>query len=464
MTAPDTLSRSHGPFPNVARLGRFGPDAATRLTAASAQLRVAGAPDSAKRVVDIDREVTRGDYATLEALVDPQRAENELAAAQQPKVRLAHTVRNSLALVPLLLTWIALGFASQAYRAELQAHPDQSTKPFLLLWSQGFGSGFPSFTQVALGDFALLVLVLAATVWVHQAEGRATRTQDKAIDSLYGALDTLEVAVEQSIVPAPASAQEWAEAAQRIIAGAMEETRLLAQTSQQAIEEAGARLAGIQDQGRDFIAQFSREIQQTLAAVREDNEQFINRTATEARETLQHLVEQQMDPLLAQLSAMLAEFSRHQDAYRAATVDLSHGVTGVRESARELAESAHAYNEVADSVSRSLTAIETSQRDFTAQVTGSADSMATAARAMGEFHGTLTEMHDGVQGMATNVTAAGTTLEAVERRLADTSTALRDSTAALNRVTHDLRGTTRGWYGGHAPRRRLLAWPPFSRR
>jgi hypothetical protein len=462
MAVSDTLVSKSGSFPNVERLGRLGPEAATKLEAACAQLRDAGAPAAAARLAGIDREAGRAEYSVLERLAAPELAEDELAARRQRPVRLAHTLRNLSALVPLLLTWIALGLASRAYRDELQAHPGLSTKPFLLLWAQGFGSGFPSFAQVALADFAVLLLVLALTVWVHRVEGSASRVQTKAVDALYAALDTLEAAVEQGIVRAPASAQEWAEAAQRIIAGAMEETRLLAATSQQAIEQAGTRLAGIQDQGRDFIDKFSDEIRATLAAVREDNEQFIQRTAQEAQQTLKLLVEQQMDPLLRQVSAMVAEFGRRQDAYRTATADLTHGATGIREAARELVDSARAYNQAADSIGKNLTAIESSQRGFTAQVTGSADSMAAAARAMSEFQATLREMHASVQQMAANVTAASGALDAVERKLADTGTALSDSTAALNRATRDLRGTTRGYYG--KPTGRWRWWPRFGGR
>lgn len=463
MAVPDTLlvNNSDGSFPNVARLGgQLGPEAARQLTRACAQLRAAGAPASAGRLAGIDEQFDRVDYRVLEKLADPALAEDELAAARQHAVRLAHTSRNISALLPLVFTWIALGIAGWGYKDYLQTHPSQYTKPFLLLWEQGFGGGFLSFTAVATVDFALLIGVLALTVWVHRAEGSESRTRDSTLDTLYAALDMLEAAAEQNVVRAPTSAPEWAEAAQRIIGGAMEETRLLARTGQEAIEQASARLAGIQDQGRDFIGLYSAEIRETLRAVREDNEQFINRTAIEARETLQRLVEQQMDPLLRQLGSMLNEFSRHQETYRNATVDLASSAAGVREAARELIDSAQSYNNAADSMSKNIAAIESAQRDFTARVTSSADSMTTAATAMSEFHGALREMRDGVGQMAANITTASTTLEAVQRKLADTSTALSDSTSALNRATRDLRSAARGGTAG-TPRRRF--WP-FQRR
>ena len=110
-------------------------------------------------------------------------------------------------------------------------------------------------------------------------------------------------------------------------------------------------------------------------AVREQNEQFINRVARESRETLQRLVDQQMEPLLRQLNMMLIEFGRHQETYRAGVADLSQGVNSIKGSAEELAESARGYKGVADSISAHLKSVDTSQREFTSLVGTSASSM-----------------------------------------------------------------------------------------
>ena len=434
------------PFDKVKKLGKMGPEAAKRLGTAYKELQLAGAPDAARRVREIDNYVDKLDYSGLETLVDPELADEELAASRRRTVRRAHARRNIAALMPLLVTWIALGFASLAYEIELARHAADASKPFLLLWQQGFGHRwFPTFAEIAFIDFAILGIVLWLTALVHRAEGKEDTSRADVIHSLWTALNTLKVAVAESKPRPPATAEEWADSARRIIADAMEQTKLLAASGQQAINEASSKLSSIQDQGRDFIAQFSGEIQKTLVAVREQNEQFIIRTARESRETLQRLVEQQMEPLLNQLSTMLTEFGRHQETYRSGVADLSQGVNSIKRSAQELANSSQAYNSIADSITEHLKSIATSQKEFASQVTTSASSMHTAATAMSEVKDVLRTDLRGIREMQRNVTNASMHLEAVERNLAGTSTALDRSARALDQVTADLQAAI------HAP-------------
>ena len=434
---------SDGKFPRAADLGTLGQEAADKLRIAWTQLQDGGATAAAKRVGEIDGYIDTLDYSGLETRVDPDLASEELAAAHQAKVRGAHMWRNLIALVPLLVTWLALGLASREYRNELTRVPADATKPFLLLWEQGFGHHdwwYPTFAKIALVDFVILLMVLWQTWRVHQRENTEDRSRTEVMHSLWSALDALKVAVDQSRPRPPATAEDWADAARHIIADAMKQTKLLSESSKQAIEEASSRLSGIQDQGREFIAQFSTEIQRTLVSVREQNEQFIQQTARESQATLQLLVEQQMEPLLNQLSAMMAEFGRHQETYRAGIADLAQGVSIIKGSAQELAESARAYNGIADSITKNLESIATSQEKFASTVISSAASMESAATAMNGTKDVLrTELRDGVSQMAANVTAASRDLAAVEESLADTSKALDSATKALARVATDLR-------------------------
>jgi ABC-type transporter Mla subunit MlaD len=494
-------------FPNVARLGgAHSREAADRLSRACQQLDEAGASSAARRIAGIDGQVGKSDFAIIEALANPGLAADELGGALQRRARRLHAWRNGLALFPLLLTWLALGLAGLAYEVELARHPSLSTKPFLLLWEQGFGSHIPFFLIVALLDFALLGVVLGLTILVHAAETQESVRESEILETLYTAMDFLEVALKEVALQAPNTAQEWAaasqrwaEAVERIIEGAMEETRQIAQTGQKAITDASKELAGIQEQGRQYLQVYSEEVRTTLAAVRSDNEQFINRTATEARETLQRLVEVQMEPLLRQLADMLVKFGQHQETYRAGVADLSTGVGGIRDAARELVTSAKAYDRTADALATSLTGIEAAQKDYAAKVASSAQSMATAATAMGGFQGSMsglrdstqqlaadittaggevqrsvTDMRDSVRQMAADVTSASTDLEGVQRKLAGTSSSLdgtsgsldtttrslKDTADALDRVARELRrfsgsGTSGG---GRAPRRWYKPW------
>ena len=445
-------------FEKVEKLGAMGPAAAKQLRTAHRQLRDGGAPKAAGRLHEIDNYLDKLDYSGLESIVDPEQVEDELAASRQGRVRRAHIWRNTTALIPLLLTWVALSAASWEYAQDLNHHSGDSTQPFLLLWERGFGHHglwYPTFAKVAFVDFLILGIVLFLTVWVHRVESADDKSRTEVVHGLWAALNSLKVAIDASRPRTPATAEEWADAARSIIADAMEQTKLLTESGRQAIDEASSRLADLQDQGRDFIRQFSVEIQSTLVAVREQNEQFISRVTRESRETLQRMVEQQMEPLLQQLSTMLAEFGRHQETYRAGVADLSQGVNSIKGSAQELAESARGYRGVADSISAHLESIDTSQHEFTSLVGTSASSMQAAATAMGAVKDVLqTGLQNGVREMAYNVSEASKELEVIEKKLASTSTALDRSATNLNRAAANLSRPP----GGRRPR-----WHLFGR-
>ncbi len=444
---------SNDSFPRVAKLGSpLAERAATELGAACVQLRESGAPGAASRIEGIDSHVGTIDFGALEKLADPEGAADEIVASRQQRVRFLHTVRNICALAPLVFTWLALGLASVAYSSDLRAHPADSAQPFLFLWQQGFDGRYMTFFDAALVDVVLLALVIGLTCWVHVAEGKAARGQAEVIDDLYSALNTLAAAMEQPVVRPPASAEEWADAARRIITDAMEQTRLLAETSQRAIEEAGTRLSGIQGQGREFIERYSIEIQQTMRSVHEQNEQVIKQTASESRETLRRLVEQQMEPLLKQLSTMLAEFGTHQETYRTGISGLGQSVTSIQASSQELADSAHSYRESADMMNENLAKIARTQQEFNARISGSAASMQAAAAALDESKDVLQGMDEGVRRMSADIVAASRAMDTVQRNLASTTSALSDSAAALNKATRDL-----GSFRSDGSRRRR--WP-----
>lgn len=433
-------------FPRVANLGEWGQAAAGKLRVAYTHLQGAGATRAAGRLLEIDADISRLDYPALETRVDPDLANEELADSYRTKVRVAHMLRNIIALVPLLITWLALSWASREYRNELARVPSDSTKPFLLLWEQGFGQhGFfvPTFAEVALVDFGLIVLLVGLTGWVFQSEGRDEKTRSKVMHTLWTALAAVKIAVDQGAPRPPATAQEWADAARRIISEAMEQTRLLSESSRKAIEEASDRLEGIQDEGREFIKEYSAEIKATLVSVRQDNEEFVRMVASESRETLRLLVQQQMEPLLNQLRTMLGEFGHHQETYRTGISALANGVTSIKGSARDLAESARAHNNAAESITKNLESISVSQSKLASTLTSSTASMESAASAMGQIKDVLrTELRNGVKQMADNVTAASGHLTAIERNLAATSTALDSSSIALNRTAAELHRIT----------------------
>ncbi|MEV6495512.1 hypothetical protein AB0M20_43880, partial [Actinoplanes sp. NPDC051633] len=378
--APRQKVRADLPFEQVRLLGPHGAEAADKLAAAHAELTSRGADNDAVRLMAIDQAAARRDFPALERIGAGEQPLNELTAIEHRAVRRVVGWRNAVALLPLIATWCFLGWASWCYQELLEANPKLSTEPFLVLWQQRFrGSTIPTFAETALIAFALLFVVLLLTVRAHSLEGQANAAVAAVSTKVDDAMETLALAVQTSNVRPPDTAREWAEAAQRVLsetqqmiadvegrtrdllAEAVAETSRLAQENNRITASAEQAVQELHQQGRELIAALAQEIQDTVVAVRADNEQFIGRTTTEATAVLQQAVEanqrlldQQLSPLFKGFHESLEEYRSDQLAYRTSAEAMAQGVTGLTEATKELADSSKSYTTVASSIDQHL--------------------------------------------------------------------------------------------------------------
>ncbi len=87
-------------------------------------------------------------------------------AMPEPWVRWLELLRNSLVLLPLILTWLGIWQSTSAYE---RLPSNLQNQPFLSLWQQGFqGNLLPIFklSNLALADFILLATILILTLIV----------------------------------------------------------------------------------------------------------------------------------------------------------------------------------------------------------------------------------------------------------------------------------------------------------
>jgi methyl-accepting chemotaxis protein len=443
MPQADQVSNGYS-FPN---LRQRDPGVADKFAGVYKNLRDAGATAAAERLETMDGQVGRVPYQELEQLADPDRALDESSATIRRtgrratrlvwSVRNAHLARNIVALLPLILTWITLALAASDYRNEVQAHPALATQSFLLLWQQGFGGRLLSFTWVAGLDAALLALVVLLTVWVHKAEVITERRQRAIARELYAAMDSLQSVGVHGAIGTSTSAEDWAAATRRVITEAMEQTRLLTQTSEEAIRTASERLAAVQGETVRFIEKFSVAIDQALTSFHDESREFIKNFATASQEQLGSLVVDLMRPLQAEMSTVLEEFRSSQAEYRGGIRELSGSVSSMSESARELVTSAGAYNKIADSITRNLDGMASSQQQFTTQVADSAQAMSSAATAMGQ----VASLHEGIhQSVRVN-------LDATTQAMKGTAQAMSTSAQSLANAISELPRTRRRWFG-----------------
>ncbi|MBB5830035.1 hypothetical protein [Micromonospora carbonacea] len=467
-------------FANVAGLEPNGPDAAGKLRKVYDQLVALGAGADAERLLVLDHAAGRRDYVALERMLAIEHPLDQLSELQHSRLRNLVGWRNAVVLVPLLFTWLVLGWASWRYHEQLKEHPNLSTQPFLVLWEQRFGGEFiPTFSLTAVLAFAFLTLVLLLTVWAHRRETRSNRELAEVRAQLDEAMSALALATETSSIRPPVSAEEWAEAAQRVltetqrlISAAVEDTRALAESNRQ-IATSGreateklhtdglAAMTAQQEQGREFVGNLATETLTTMAAVRTENAQLIAGTTEQAKLVLQRageankqLVEQQMTPLFEGFRNSLQDYRSDHRVYAESAAAMASGVTELTAAARTLGESAGTYSTIAASIDKHLQQIETTQSGFVKQVTENSQSMTTAATSMREVTELMSgRMRGDLEALARNVVDASGRLKEIDRELVSTSAALEATTAALQATATNLAAVSAALTAPRAPRR-----------
>jgi len=435
------------PFASVADLRPYGEDAAQKLRAVHDELLRHGAAGDAQRLRTINTAAEQRDFGSLERLAIRGHSLDELSEIKHGRVRLVVGWRNVAALLPLLVTWLLLGWASISYHRALTEHPEQSTEPFLALWQGRFGGEvIPTFAETAIAAFVLLTVVLLLTVRAHRLESSSNRVVSDVAANTDEAMSALALCAETGKIRPPVSAEEWARAAQQVltetqamIEAAVRDTTALAATNKQISQTAHTAMADLQVQAKELVTSLARETTETMVAVREDNAQFIARTAEEAKLVIQQataanrqLIEHHMTPLFDGFRVSLNEYRADHEVYRASAVALSGGVAELTKSAATLAASAQSYIEVATSIDAHLKLIESSQSRFVGEVAGHSQSIATAATALREVAELLSgRMRGDLEELARNVVNAGAGLAAIDHRLVGTSTSLEATTRAM---------------------------------
>lgn len=311
-------------FSRIRALGRpYGTLAADSLYDAYQQLRGSGANSAAKRLLMLDAAADL-DSPSLEKLVPSDSALDEVLEPSRNRVRLLSISRTALVLVSVIFTLLVLALAVMAYQHEVEVSPGKSVEPFLLLWSQQFGGHFAvTLPDLILVDVALLILAFGSTLLIDRAKKSGLALKASVTRNLDAAMGALALATTQSRVDRPpASAEEWAYSAQRILADAMEQTRSLAaiaseetrslaavnSQASEAITEASRALADTQAQTSRFIEKLSRELTELTIEAREHDQEIMRQTAKDSTAMVQSTIERQIRPILDQLRGVLTEF------------------------------------------------------------------------------------------------------------------------------------------------------------
>jgi hypothetical protein len=456
MTA-DTLEHDDAGFPGLRSLGPRGEEAERHFRELEQELQAVGAHADAGRLRALDDQVRTTSFATLEQLAAPDLLVDSLSAERRGTARTWTGVRNVAALLPLLTTWLFLAWSAYEYQRELAAHPAKVDTPFLLLWEQRFdGAAIPSFSATAVITVVLLVAVLGLTVLAHLQETGALRAESRGAALVDTAMNALRAAVDFGAPTAPASAQDWAHAAQQILTNTQRaiedsvvQTRDLVTANREITESAQQTLVSVRADAQAFVEQLSAATLAVVEQTKEENKQFIDRTSQAAVEVLEKalesnrvLIKGELTPLVQDFRTTLEDFVRHHETYRDSARLLAESARSMDESARVLAGSAKSYTQIASSIDDHLRILEGTQRQFVDRVTSSADSMRSAADTMLTVSTALsTDVKNEIEQLARNVVAASADVASINTSLVGSSAALDRATTALDtRVVRSLDG------------------------
>src|SRR2546427_10784422 len=90
------------------------------------------------RLADAVRRGDRDEIHGYADAVDPRAIAEVLTSKRSGICGIFEVARNVLVFAPIAVTWFGLSRATDAYATELAPKPEPTSKPFLLLWEQGF--------------------------------------------------------------------------------------------------------------------------------------------------------------------------------------------------------------------------------------------------------------------------------------------------------------------------------------
>jgi hypothetical protein len=113
--------------------------------------------------------------------IDPRTLAETVTGEHSQLWDILEVIRNVLVFAPIAVTWLGLSVAAAAYAGLIGRQPDLVSRPFLLLWEEGFGGSVPlNFSKLALIDATLIGILIALSLALHarsELRGRMVRAR-----------------------------------------------------------------------------------------------------------------------------------------------------------------------------------------------------------------------------------------------------------------------------------------------
>jgi hypothetical protein len=135
------------------------------------------------RLADAVREGRTTEAAAYTGAVDPRGLAELLAGTHSRLWAVLEVIRNVLVFAPIAVTWFGLSIAASTYAQLLGARPDLISRPFLLLWQEGFdGRLLLNFSTLAITDASLIGVLIVLSLALHiRSEIRDAQVRTRAL-------------------------------------------------------------------------------------------------------------------------------------------------------------------------------------------------------------------------------------------------------------------------------------------
>jgi hypothetical protein len=129
------------------------------------------------------REGRTTEAAAYTGAVDPRGLAELLATKHSRLWAILEVIRNVLVFAPIAVTWFGLSIAATAYAELLTARPDLVSRPFLLLWQEGFDGRLAlNFSTLAITDASLIGVLIVLSLALHvRSEIQDAQVRTKAL-------------------------------------------------------------------------------------------------------------------------------------------------------------------------------------------------------------------------------------------------------------------------------------------
>ena len=135
------------------------------------------------RLADAVREGRTTEAAAYTGAVDPRGLAELLAGKHSRLWAILEVIRNVLVFAPIAVTWFGLSIAASSYAQLLGERPELVSRPFLLLWQEGFAGRLAlNFSTLAITDASLIGVLIVLSLALHiRSEVRDAQVRTQAL-------------------------------------------------------------------------------------------------------------------------------------------------------------------------------------------------------------------------------------------------------------------------------------------